>query len=289
MSATGSSPRSPEPHAHCVLRPPFDTLWATNDAFAAARAVRGRLVRDLEGRQTLRFEVGGKGYYLKRHRGAGWSEIFNNLLRLRLPVLGAGSEWRAIEAFHHAGIPTMNAVAFGERGRGPAGRESFLITEAIEPAIDLDVHTRDWVHTPPAPAHKHALIHRVAGIARRMHDAGINHRDFYLCHFLLHLDADTNDTRATPRVSVIDLHRAQLRARTPERWRNKDLAALYFSALRIGLTSRDRLRFLRTYFDAPPRVVLARERTRLAWLEREAERLLRRYDRKFAHRPELQR
>ncbi len=79
------------------------------------------------------------------------------------------------------------------------------------------------------------------------------------------------------RLSVIDLHRAQTRDATPKRWRNKDLAALYFSALDIGLTRRDKLRFLRTYFRRPLREILRDEAGLLAWMERKAEKL---YERK---------
>ena len=269
------------------LAEPFATLWAGRDPFEAAAALTGEVVRDIDGRLTFRFEVNGRGYYAKLHRGIGWGEIVKNLVRLRLPVLGAGNEWRAIQAFHARGLGTMTAVAYGERGHGPARRESFLITEALEPAVDLDTFTRDWACTPPPVALKRALIARVAAIALGMHEAGINHRDFYLVHFLLALDPPPAPGRL--RLSVIDLHRAQLRPSTPRRWRDKDLAALYFSALDIGLTRRDKLRFLRDYFPGALCDTLKREARLLAHLEREAARLKRRYARKFADRPALQR
>lgn len=271
----------------CHLEAPFARLWAGCDPFEMAFALSGEVVREIEGRRTLRFEAEGRGYYAKLHRGVGWSQILGNLLRLRLPVLGAGSELRAIRAFDALGIDTMTVAAYGERGVGPAHRQSFLVTEALEPTIDLDAFTRDWSREPPPAALKHALIGTVARIARRMHEGGINHRDFYLCHFLLHLDPAPRP--GTLRVSVIDLHRAQIRAHTPARWRHKDIAALYFSALAIGLTKRDRLRFLRDYFPGRLRDTLVRERRVLAALEREAARLQRRYERKFANRPALQR
>lgn len=69
---------------------------------------------------------------------------------------------------------------------------------------------------------------------------------------------------------------------TPTRWRDKDLAALYFSALDIGLTWRDFLRFLRTYFDAPLRDILRNESGLLEHLDREAARLQKRFVRKFS-------
>jgi heptose I phosphotransferase len=269
------------------LEAPFARLWTGRDPFEMAFALRGEVVREIEGRTTLRFEADGRGYYAKLHRGIGWRQILENLLRLRLPVLGAGSELRAIRAFDALGIDTMTVVAYGERGTGPASRKSFLVTEALEPTVDLDAFTREWSREPPAAALKHALIARLARIARRMHEGGVNHRDFYLCHFLLHTDPTPEPESL--RVSVIDLHRAQIRAHTPARWRHKDLAALYFSALNIGLTKRDRLRFLRDYFPGRLRDTLVRERRALSALEREAARLQRRYERKFANRPALQR
>jgi len=271
----------------CHLDAPFTWLWAGHDPFETAFALTGEVVRELEGRKTLRFEADGRGYYAKLHHGIGWGRILENLVHLRLPVLGAGSELRAIRAFEALGIDTMRVAAYGERGAGPAHRQSFIVTEALEPTVDLDAFTRDWSRQPPPAALKHALIGKVARIARRMHEGGVNHRDFYLCHFLLH--TDPTPERKSLRVSVIDLHRAQIRAHTPARWRHKDLAALYFSALNIGLTKRDRLRFLRDYFPGRLRDTLVRERRALSALERGAARLQRRYERKFANRPALQR
>ncbi|AWI76854.1 lipopolysaccharide core heptose(I) kinase RfaP [Parazoarcus communis] len=274
------------------LRPPLTTLWSGCDPFAAAAALAREaasddLVRDVEGRRTLRFEIDGRGYYLKLQNGVSWRRIAEELVHLRRPVLGAGNEWNAIGRCHELGVPTMTAVGFGERGSGPARRDSFIVTEAIEPAIDLDEFTRNWREQAPHPALKHALIRAVASIARRLHEGGVNHRDFYLCHFLMRTDPEP--AADAFELALIDLHRAQLRSHTPRRWRDKDLAGLYFSALDIGLTRRDKLRFLQTYFPGALRHTLQTERRLLAYLEREAARLKLRFERKFANRPALQR
>ena len=260
------------------LEEPFRTLWAGQDPFAAADALQGEVLRALEGRRTLRTEIAGRGYYSKIHHGIGWREIFKNLLSGRLPVLGAGNEWRALERLAALGVDTMRAVAFGERGSNPARRQSFIVTEELAPTISLEDFCRDWRAVPPASTFKRALIRRVADMARRMHGGGVNHRDFYICHFLLHLPVDAG----APCLSLIDLHRAQVREQTPRRWRDKDLAALYFSALDIGLTKRDGLRFLKTYFARPLRGILQDESALLGHLERESIRLMARYQRKYA-------
>ncbi len=263
------------------LDEPFRSLWAKQDPFRAAAALQGQVLRELEGRRTLRTEVAGRGYYVKLHRGVGWGEIFKNLVTARLPVLGAEHEWLAINRLTELGVGTMKAVAFGRRGANPAKLESFIVTEELAPTVSLEDFCRDWPVRPPAPALKRALIARVAEMARRMHQGGVNHRDCYLCHFLLH--TEPAPTPARLRLSLIDLHRAQVRrGAAPRRWRDKDLAALHFSSLEIGLAARDRLRFLRAYFERPLREILAGEAELLAYLEREGRRLMERYRRKFS-------
>jgi heptose I phosphotransferase len=263
------------------LAEPFRSLWSGRDPFREVEKLEGKELRALEGRYTLRTEVAGRGYYVKLHRGVGWGEIFKNLVTARLPVLGAEHEWRAINRLTELGVDTMKAVAFGRRGSNPARLESFIVTEELAPTVSLEDYCRDWPAQPPAPAFKRALIARVAEMSRRMHQGGVNHRDCYICHFLLHTEPPPSP--AALRLSLIDLHRAQVRAgAAPRRWRDKDLAALHFSSLEIGLTARDRLRFLRAYFDRPLREVLDEEADLLAHLSREGERLMARYQRKFA-------
>ncbi len=262
------------------LDEPWRALWAGKDPFVAVEALEGEVFRELEGRRTLRAEVAGRGYFVKIHHGIGWAEILKNLLSLRLPVLGAQNEWRAIQRLGELGVDSMRGVAYGQRGHNPARLRSFLVTEELAPTVSLEDYLLDWATRPPPVLLKRALITRVAEMARRMHAGGVNHRDFYICHFLLHLDPPPTAERL--RLSLIDLHRAQVRARTPRRWRDKDLAALYFSVLDIGLTSRDLLRFLTAYFGRPLRHVLGEETPLLSRLATEVPRLQARFARKSA-------
>ncbi|MEF9672974.1 lipopolysaccharide core heptose(I) kinase RfaP [Pseudomonas sp. PCH446] len=185
-----------------------------------------------------------------------------------------GQEWRAIQRLQEVAVPTMTAVAYGERGSNPADQHSFIVTEELAPTVSLEDFSMDWPKQPPEPRLKRALIAEVARMTGMMHRAGVNHRDCYICHFLLHTDKPV--TAENLKLSVIDLHRAQTRATIPARWRNKDLAALYFSVLDIGLTRRDRLRFLKGYFRQPLRQILRDEAALLVLLERKAEKLYRR-------------
>ncbi len=228
-----------------ILKEPFASAWVGQDAFEAVARLEGEVFRSVKGRRTFRFEMDGRAYFAKTHVGVGWREIFKNLLTLKAPVLGAGNEYRAIQLFERLGVPTMKAVAFAERGRNPARQSSFLITEEIAPAVSLEDYCRDWPHQPPAPRLKWAIIDRVADIARTLHAHGVNHQDFYICHFLLDLSQPPSPEQI--KLSVIDLHRVRVRQPLPGHWRLKDLGALYYSAMDIGLTRRDLLRFVRRY------------------------------------------
>ncbi len=268
-----------------ILAEPFKQLWAGRDAFAEVERLQGQVYRELEARRTLRTEVDGRGYFVKIHRGVGWGEIFKNLLTAKLPVLGAGQEYQAIQRLTEVGVPTMTSVAYGERGSNPAEQHSFIVTEELAPTVSLEDYSVNWLAQPPEPRLKWALIAEVARMTGMMHKAGVNHRDCYICHFLLHTDKPV--TADDFKLSVIDLHRAQSRAKITQRWRNKDLAGLYFSALGIGLTKRDKLRFLRAYFQAAGgpntlRDILRSEAALLRWLDAKAEKLLARYARKYA-------
>ena len=234
---------------------------------ADAFAVQGQIYRDPPGarRRTLRFELDGQGYFLKLHWGVGWKEIFKNLASGRLPVLGAANEWRALQRLAALGVETMRLEAYGQEGLDPARRRSFVVTRELTQCISLETYCADWKERPPPPAEKWRLIERVARMTRTLHQNGLNHRDLYLCHFLLR--QPWSGGAADLHLYLIDLHRMQQHRRLPRRWRVKDLGSLWFSALEIGLTRRDLLRFARVYFDAPLRETLAHQKKLLAAVE----------------------
>lgn len=220
--------------------------------------LKGECFRDLEGRTTMRVKIDSKSYFIKQHRGVGFREIIKNLLQLRLPVVSAKNEWRALQKLHELGIHVPGIAAFGERGRNPARRESFILMEELTPVTSLETLCADWKKRPPTFAFKRQLLEKAAHIARTMHENGMNHRDFYICHLLLE-QIPGLDPKHT-KLFLIDLHRAQIRVKTPPRWVIKDLAGLYFSSLDAGLTQRDLLRFMKYYRKQPLRDILQNER-----------------------------
>ncbi len=216
-------------------------------------ATEGQIIRQAPGRRTVRFEFDGKRYFLKRHTGVGWKEIFKNLSYLNKPVLGAQNEWHGIHHLDRISVKTMTPAGYGMVDGNPARKQSFIITEALENTTSLEDFCEKWQSTPPTSANdirfKRWLITKVARIARDMHNSGANHRDFYLVHFLLKCGFDENKqlSHNLSALYLIDLHRMQIRKNTPHRWRVKDIAALYFSSMDIQLSQRDLFRFMKTY------------------------------------------
>ncbi len=224
--------------------------------------VDGKVHRAVKNRRTVEFELGGRRYFIKAHRGAGWREVLKNLVYGRAPIVSAEPEWRAIAALNGHFVATPVIAGKGLRGHGPAGLESFVVMRALEDMVSLEDFTRDWggMHGSERFLLKQALIQRIAGIARRMHSAGMNHRDFYLCHFLVRDRDWTRWNSGDPlELVLIDLHRVQIRRHVPTRWLVKDLGGLLFSAFDAGLTRRDLLRFIEAYREEPWRKVLERE------------------------------
>jgi heptose I phosphotransferase len=227
------------PEGDLYLRNDIAEHWAGQEPFAAAFAVKGEVFRQLEQRQTQAFTLSDKRYFIKCHQGATWKEILKNLLQLRLPVVSARNEFLAIQHLQQLGIKVPLVAAYGRRGWWPSQLQSFLVTEDVGPHVSLEDYCRPWQQQPPTFAHKQRLLSQIASTARTMHRSGLCHRDFYLCHLLLR--------ESDGALIVIDLHRALIKKNLSARWRIKDLAGLYFSAMECGLSKRDLLRFVRSY------------------------------------------
>jgi heptose I phosphotransferase len=253
------------------LRDDIARAWAGRDPFDVALHLDGTAVREVAERSTIRAVIDGRVYYVKRHFGVGWREIFKNLVTLKRPVIDAGNEYKAILDLSAGGLHTLTVAGFGCNGLNPATRRSFLITDELTGTQTLEQVCLRWLESPPSLRTRLQLIERVGEVARRMHALGYVHQDFYLCHLLLAGSSQPMDTRAREApIFVMDLHRAVFHSRIPFRARVKDLGGLFFSAFEIGLRRRDVLRFLQVYFDAPLRSVLTDHAGLLAACERRA-------------------
>lgn len=256
------------------------TGWLRDDPFAKIFALEGKIYRHKDGRRTLQFTLEGQSYFAKLHHGLGWRRFLRTLFRLKWPISGAENEWQAIKLLEKLKIPTTPLVAYGQRGRYPATRQSFIITEDLNNTISLEDYCRNWINQPPSPTLKRALIKRVAEITGAMHRSGLNHCDLYICHFLLDLEDGKAPNPQDLTLHLIDLHRVRQREKLPRRWQIKDLAALNFSSFEIGLTLRDRLRFIATYSQQPWRENLKQKMVLWHRIEKRAQAFYREYKRR---------
>ena len=238
-------------------------------------SLEGKIYRQVKSRKTISAVIAGKSYFIKMHHGVGWREILKNVLVLKSAALGAKQEYKAIRAMEEAEILVPQVCAYATDGVNPAKICSFIVTKRIYYQYDLEKLCQTWPTQPPSFVFKRRLIRRVAEIARKMHEAGMNHRDFYLCHLLL-----ASRSEADFDLYLIDLHRVQIRKKIPLRWRAKDLSGLYFSAIGIGLTRRDEYYFLAQYYQQPLKLIFKKQRLFLLWIYLRAKMLYRRHQNK---------
>lgn len=208
----------------------LDSLFTRTDL----QPVKAKLAE----RQTLKHTLpDGCTVYIKRYpklRKPG-------LLKLAAGPSPARREWMALTMLGHAGVPTIKPLALLEQCEGRHVTRAALITLGLDAPQTLE----DVFRAGAVPAaRKHAITRELARITRKMHDAGINHRDYYLVHI-----------RVGPgdKLFVTDLNRADLRKTVPERWIVKDLAALHFSAPAHSVSRADRARFVAAYTGKPLR------------------------------------
>jgi hypothetical protein len=208
----------------------------------------GRCLRVLPDRENWYLQG---GMYLKKHRARTW--------RTRIAAaFGAGSppspgrvEAHRALALQALGIDAMPLMAYGEKLHADGRLESFLLTEELQGYCELQEFIQRRFPAPgkpsPLPAPRslpvlRQLIVQVAGIARRFHAAGFNHRDFYCCHFLVkEMSPGRFDVR------LIDLQRVQRRRWFRRRWIVKDLAQLASMSPDDQVGCREKVLFLRTY------------------------------------------
>lgn len=213
-----------------------------NNLFECFMQLQGKAFRDVPGRKTMQVVLDGKSYFIKQHFGVGWGEIFKNLLSLKRPILGAMTEVAAIQKLDSLGIPTTPLVAYGQCGCNPATMRSFVLTADLGEIMQLD----DWFANPQnaGSALRTPLIETIAHIAKKLHMAGLCHRDFYLCHFVVKM---SEFVQGQLNVHLIDLHRL-LQSQPPHgNTVMKDIAGLFFSAMQVGWSAEDLALFKQHY------------------------------------------
>jgi hypothetical protein len=89
------------------------------------------------------------------------------------------------------------------------------------------------------------LLGATADMAAALHNAGLHHRDLYLCHFMARAIGDRVELRLIDTARVKRLPGLLTR----RRWIVKDLAQFWYSTLKLPVTDAQRSRWLERYTE----------------------------------------
>jgi tRNA A-37 threonylcarbamoyl transferase component Bud32 len=169
-------------------------------------------------------------FKLYHHQQSGWAFWFR--------PSKARCEFENYAVFERLGIPSAERIACGEE-RNLFGllRRAFILTREVPQATELD----KFIKTNPPLAQRRRLARELAGLARRLHEAGFYHGDFVWRNVLVSLEQPD-----APRLFLIDCPRGFLARPERERERLRDLASLDKAAVKLSSRS-ERLRFLLAY------------------------------------------
>jgi tRNA A-37 threonylcarbamoyl transferase component Bud32 len=220
--------------------------WGEGDPAARAAVadwlagrLPARVLADHARRRLVRLDPPGGGPLLvKQFRVASGRHPWREGWKARLGASPADREWRRLGELARAGAPVPEALA---RGALPGGDRAVVLRW-------LDGHPLAAALAAPAPARR-ALLAALGTAVRRLHAAGVEHRDLHAGNVLV----------CGGRPVLLDVQRAR-RARS-RRARLRDLAWLDHS-LAAALSTADRVRLraaalgLARPFDAEARALL---------------------------------
>ncbi|MFW6065342.1 MAG: lipopolysaccharide kinase InaA family protein [Planctomycetota bacterium] len=177
-------------------------------------------------RLTLTDETGTEHQlYLKRYESEPLSERLKRLRTHGRLLTPAAAEARNIRRVLAADVRTMQTVVWGEEHRPLGGGRSYIIVTAV-PGDALERCGQEFIERCRNAGRTDALEKLTRGLSdmlRRLHGAGLVHRDLYASHVFL------NETGGKPELYLIDLARVFAPRRRHFRWRVKDLAQLKYS------------------------------------------------------------
>jgi hypothetical protein len=192
-------------------------------------------------RYRARIAVPGKNFpvYLKRYDGDTFAGFFGRWYEDGWKSAPAEREVHVALALKRQNISATLPIAYGHSNDASLAQKSFVLTAAV-PGVSLENFFRNEKQI--AWPEKLKIVEAVAILARKFHENGWRHRDFYLCHiFICKAEAEI-------KLTLIDLARVFRPRWRKERWRIKDLAQLNYSAPTKIISRSARIRFAHEYF-----------------------------------------
>ncbi len=227
--------RKTKPVGHIWVSPKHQS-YLRGMVFEDFMHLNGLVVRQTANRKTMRLRISGQHYFVKQHLGIGWPEIFKNYLTGKKPIVGALTEVNAIQEMIKLGIRTTPIAAYGTNNSPSSSQQSFLLTEDLGDILSVEDVCKSWVLSPPSDELRQNILVAIAKLASKFHGAGFCHRDFYICHLAFPREQELNSNTD---FYLLDLHRVVRLKVAKDKAIAKDIAALIFSCMDFGFTSRD--------------------------------------------------
>lgn len=136
-------------------------------------ALDGEIVAADSMTRTMRIEINGRGYYVKRYAGLGKKPLRRWFATPRVQL-----EWENLGHFADWGIPTARLVGYGLQSQGGRFLRGALITAEIADTTDLGWLARHGDPRLKSRRWLDGVSRQLADIARRMHGRRFVHGDF---------------------------------------------------------------------------------------------------------------
>jgi len=182
-----------------------------------------------------------KTLFLKRYENPGMLTQIKNWFSHHSYKSMMSFDLEPVENLTCAGINTPKVISYGERWGIFFEKRSFIITEKIPNAESLEQKLPNCFRKHPTTENlkqRKQFIKQLSQFARKFHDTGYRHRDFYLAHIYYSEDGT---------FYLIDLQRVFKPWLLAERFRLKDIAQLCYSAPQSAFSKTDRLRLYKWY------------------------------------------
>lgn len=190
-----------------------------------------------EDRQRLKFSlsVSRATVFMKKYHKPSLKKQIKNWIDHGMIKPTAYFDIANVEELNAVGIATPETVAFGFRNNGLFEMQSFSISKQVENSLSLEQRIPEFADRKE----KVEFIISLAEFARKFHNTGFRHRDFYLCHIFYE--------EQKKKFTLIDLQRTFKPKFWVRRFLVKDLAQLYYSAPGQVFSKADRMRFYKAY------------------------------------------
>nr|CBX28461.1 hypothetical protein N47_G37850 [uncultured Desulfobacterium sp.] len=185
-------------------------------------------------------------FYIKKFRQklSSWQKTMRLLMPKNFAPEGL-KEFNNYCLFRQNALATASPVAAGSKFISCACVDSFFITQDFSPFIELEnliLNQSETLYGKDNDIKRRNILSEIAVYAKKMHECGMNHKDFNATHILLQ-----KQDASKPLVALFDLQRVDLNPFNRIRWQIKAFAELNYTLPASIFSEKDRLFLYSTY------------------------------------------